>query len=268
VNRSPARVLSAWLIDKVPRDHWETDAAFRRRRRVVGAVSVAGAGLLGLSLSTRPDSPEFYGLTLGVAVTWLGGSIASGPLHLGWMPAGLTYRRPVVVPVMVGAGAFAAFYGAALAARRVPRLRRAVASVLQYAEQGSDPLVLLTTLANGAAEEVFFRGALYAAVGSRYPVVKSTAVYALATTTTGNPALVLASVPMGILFAVQRRATGGIQAPLLTHLTWSTLMLRYLPPLFREPVPEHARGLMRYGKRKVRDRSANVRACPSRESGC
>jgi len=45
-------------------------------------------------------------------------------------------------------------------------------------------------------------------------------------------------------------------------------MLRYLPPLFREPVPEHARGLMRYGKRKVRDRSANVRACPSRESGC
>ena len=25
---------------------------------------------------------------------------------------------------------------------------------------------------------------------------------------------------------------GGNQAPVLTHLTWSTLMLRYLPPLF------------------------------------
>ena len=45
---------------------------------------------------------------------------------------------------------------------------------------------------------------------------------------------------MGTLLAVQRRATGGIQAPLLTHLTWSTLMLRYLPPLFRDQ--EHATG--------------------------
>jgi hypothetical protein len=237
VNRPSGRPLSTRLIDKAPRDHRETGTAFRRRRRVVGAASVAGAGLLGLSLSTRPDSPEFYGLTLGVAATWLGGGAASGPLHLGWMPGDSAYRRPVVVPILLGAGAFAAFYAAALAARRVPPLRRAVASVLRYAEQGSGPLVLLTTLANGAAEEVFFRGALYAAVGSRCPVAKSTAVYALATTTTGNPALVLASVPMGVLFALQRRATGGIQAPLLTHVTWSALMVRYLPQLYPEVPP-------------------------------
>ena len=38
---------------------------------------------------------------------------------------------------------------------------------------------------------------------------------------------------MGTLFGLQRRASGGIQAPLLTHVTWATLMLRYLPPLFR-----------------------------------
>jgi hypothetical protein len=44
----------------------------------------------------------------------------------------------------------------------------------------------------------------------------------------------LASVVMGVLFAAQRRSTGGIQAPLLTHLTWSALMLRFLPPLFRK----------------------------------
>lgn len=228
--------LPAWLVEKVPRDHLESDAAFHRRRRVVTGVSVAGAGLLGVSLSTRPDSPEFYGLTLGVAGTWLGGSLLSGPLHLGWMPAGEDYRRPVLVPIALGVGAFGAFYGAALVARRIPVLRRAVNSVLQYAEQGTDPLVLVTTLANGAAEELFFRGALFAAVGSRYPVPKSTAVYVLATTATRNPALVLASATMGTLFALQRRATGGIQAPLLTHLTWSVLMLRYLPPLFREPV--------------------------------
>jgi hypothetical protein len=39
---------------------------------------------------------------------------------------------------------------------------------------------------------------------------------------------------MGALFGLQRRSTGGLQAPVLTHLTWSALMLRYLPPLFAD----------------------------------
>ena len=39
-------------------------------------------------------------------------------------------------------------------------------------------------------------------------MLASTAVYGLATTATRNPALVLASLPMGLLFAQQRRITG------------------------------------------------------------
>lgn len=223
------------LLRSVPRDHRESDEAFRRRRRVTGAVAVTGAGLLGVSLSTPPGSPRFYGLTLGVAGTWVAGGLASGPLHLGRMfGAGDRLRRPVVTPVLSGVGAFGLFYAAALVARRIPVLARAIGSVLRYADQGSAPLVLTTTLANGVAEEVFFRGALYAAVGARRPVLVSTAVYGLATTATRNPALVLASVPMGLLFAQQRRITGGIQASVLTHVVWSTLMLRYLPPLFAD----------------------------------
>jgi membrane protease YdiL (CAAX protease family) len=88
------------------------------------------------------------------------------------------------------------------------------------------------------AEEVFFRGSVYAASGAARPVLASTAVYGLATTATRNPALVLASVPMGLLFAQQRRITGGIQAPMLTHMVWSALMLRYLPPLFTRRLAE------------------------------
>ena len=107
--------------------------------------------------------------------------------------------------------------------------------ILQFAEEGSMPLVLLTTYANGVGEEIFFRGALYAALPSHQAATASTGIYALATTTTRNPSLVLAAVLMGSLFALQRRASGGLQAPLLTHLTWSTLMVRYLPPLFRSP---------------------------------
>lgn len=227
------------LLRSVPRQHWDSDEVFRRRRRVTGVVAVAGASLLGVSLSTPPGSPRFYGLTLGVAGTWVVGGLASGPLHLGRMfGPDDTLRRPVLTPLAAGVGAFGAFYAAALVARRIPVLDRAIGSVLSYADQGSGPLVLTTALANGVAEEVFFRGALYAAAGADRPVLTSTAVYGLATTATRNPALVLASVPMGLLFAQQRRVTGGIQAPMITHAVWSALMLRYLPPLFARRLAE------------------------------
>ena len=144
----------------------------------------------------------------------------------------------MIAPVAAGVAAFGAFYGAALIARRVPVLSEAVTSALRYASRGSDPLVLLTTLANGAAEEVYFRGALFDAVGNRHAVAVSTGAYMLATAATRNPALVLASGAMGTLFGMQRRASGGIQAPIVTHLTWSSLMLRYLPPLFCDQAAE------------------------------
>jgi hypothetical protein len=231
--RDAGRVLPRWLVGTVPGDCSESDAALTHRRRVVAAVSVAGAGLLGVSLSSEPDSPRFYLLSLGVAGTWLVGGLRSGPLHLGRARTrGVTSRRPVITPVLIGVAAFGAFYGAALVARRVPLLDEAIASVLCSATRGSGPLMLTTALVNGVAEEVFFRGAVYTALGGRHAVPISTGVYVATTAATRNPALVLAAAVMGTLFAAQRRASGGIQAPILTHLTWSALVLRYLPPLF------------------------------------
>jgi membrane protease YdiL (CAAX protease family) len=139
----------------------------------------------------------------------------------------------VLVPVATGTAAFGGFYAAARVASRVPPLRRAVASVLEYAEAGRTSLVVGTALANAVAEELFFRGALYAAFEER-PVALTTGVYVVATLPTRNPALVMAAGAMGTLWGMQRRATSGLQAPVLTHLTWSALMLRYMPPLFRE----------------------------------
>ncbi|MGB6163965.1 MAG: CPBP family intramembrane glutamic endopeptidase [Pseudonocardiaceae bacterium] len=247
--------LPSALMDESPGDSGESDTVLRHRRRVVAGVSLAGAGLLGRSLSTKPGSPQFYVLTLSVAATWIAGGLRAGPLHLGWIQqANHPLRRPVLTPMLTGVSAFAVFYAGALVARHVPVLNTAISRVLQYAHQGSRPLVLLTTLANGAAEEVFFRGALYAAVGGRHPVTLSTAGYSLATTATRNPALVLASAAMGTLFGLQRRATGGIQAPILTHLTWSALMVHFLPPLFgaggeQGPGPAGARsGTARQGR--------------------
>lgn len=218
-----------------PVEHREPGSVVTRRRRVVSGVCAVGAGLLGASLSTRPGSQRFYAMTLSVAATWTAGGLLSGPLHLGWIEnRARELRRPVVTPVATGAAAFGFFYGCALAARHVPVLDESIRKVLEFADQGRGPLVLLTTCANGIGEEVFFRGALYTALPGAHPVAASTVVYTLATTTTRNPALVLAAGVMGTLFGLQRRATGGLQAPLLTHLTWSTLMVRFLPALFRK----------------------------------
>ena len=240
--RRARRLLEARLplpiTHVVPVEHPETAAVVRRRRRVVVGVSVLGTGLLGLSLSTKPDSRAFYATTSAVAATWTAGGVISGPLHLGWIQSRDQHlRRPIVTPVATGVGAFGFFYACALLARRIPVLDRAIGNVLQFAEQGQGPLVVATTLANGLGEEIFFRGAMYAALDPGHAVVASTAVYTLTTASTRNPALILAAGVMGTLFGLQRRASGGLQAPILTHLTWSTLMVRYLPPLFR-----HAHG--------------------------
>ena len=210
-------------------------SAVRRRKLVVG-VTAAGASLLGVSLSSTPGTPKFYVMTLSTAATWVVGGLVSGPLHRGWSNTVVPHRE-VVAPVLLGAGAFGVFYGCALTARRIPPLNRAISRVLRYAYQGEPRSVAATALVTGAAEEIFFRGAVYAAAGNGHPVAVSTAVYALATTATRNPALVLAAGVMGTLFGLQRRTTGGLQAPILTHLTWSALMLRFLPPLFPVPKP-------------------------------
>ena len=198
------------------------------------AVTAVGAGLLGVSLSSPPGTPRFYGLTLSTAATWIVGGLASGPLHRGWSDTPEP-RRLVAAPVMLAVGTFPAFYGCALVARRIPSLNREICRVLRYAHEGNPRSVLATTLLSGAAEEIFFRGAVYAAAGTGRPVAVSTAVYVLSTSATRNPALVLAAGVAGAVFGLQRRATGGLQASMLTHLTWSALTLRFLPPLFPDP---------------------------------
>jgi uncharacterized protein YbjT (DUF2867 family)/membrane protease YdiL (CAAX protease family) len=212
----------------------ESPATVRRRQRVVGVTSLVSAGLLGVGLTAEPGSRRFFAATYATAAVDVVGALASGPLHLGWIEQqDHSMRRPVLVPVATGAAAFGGFYAAARVARRVPPLRRWVASVLQYADEGRTSFVVGTALANAVAEELFFRGALYAAFEER-PVPLTTGVYVVATLPTRNPALVMAAGAMGTLWGMQRRATSGLQAPVLTHLTWSALMLRYMPPLFRE----------------------------------
>jgi membrane protease YdiL (CAAX protease family) len=226
------RAIGLTLIEKVPRDHTQSDAEFRRRRIVVAVVLVIGATLLGISLDARPGDATFYPLTIAVAVTWTVGGFLSGPLHLGYLPFRGSLRRPIVTGVAFGVLAGLVFIAGALVIRQIPALHDYVENVLAHARYGSLPLILLVTLLNGVAEEVFFRGGLFAAIGRRHPVLISTFIYAAATLATGNPMLVFAALTLGLVLALQRRASGGILAPIITHVTWSTMMLFLLPPLF------------------------------------
>ncbi|MDQ2756266.1 MAG: CPBP family intramembrane metalloprotease [Actinomycetota bacterium] len=244
--RRQTREIAGWLprpiTEQTPIVPRESPGVVSRRKRVVTVVGLTGAGLLGLSLSTKPGSGRFYLLTSAVAATWTVGAFASGPLHVGRIRGRDDITRvPIVTPVATGVAAFGTFYGLAMVARQIPFLESAIGNILRFADEGDLPLVILTTCANGIGEELFFRGALFATVRDEHPVVTSTALYTAATLATRNPALVAAAAFMGALFGVQRRASGGVQAPALTHLTWSVLMLRYLPPLFEKAIADEQR---------------------------
>ena len=225
------RMVGPALIDVVPRDHHQPDSEFRKRRIVAAITLVIGATLLGLSLATDPGNWLFYPLTGAVAVTWVVGGFASGPLHLGWTSSRGTLRRPIVTPIALGLASAGVFVVGGLVIRQIEPLREIVVDVLAHAQQGNIALVTVVALANGAAEEVFFRGALFAAIGRNHPVIVSTVIYSIVTIATGNVVLVFAAVLMGTLFGLQRRASGGILGPLITHLMWSTVMLLALPPI-------------------------------------
>jgi len=220
------------LLDPVPRDHRQSDAEFRRRRIVAAITLVVGTAVLGISLAVKPGDPAFYPLTAVLAAVWVIGGFASGPLHLGRIEVRGTLRRPVLTPIAFGLIAAAIFVLGALVVREIGPLADYTQSVLDHARKGSLPLLVLITVGNGITEEVYFRGALYAAIGVRHPVPITTLVYAIATVASGNPMLVFAALTLGLVLALQRRASGGLLAPILTHVTWSTCMLFLLPPIF------------------------------------
>lgn len=120
----------------------------------------------------------------------------------------------------------------ALVVRELPYLGDRVAGVLDYAGSGSLVVLVAVTALNGVAEELFFRGALYAAVPWR-PVLWTTLGYTLVTLAAGNVMLGFAAAVLGAVVGLERRASGGVLAPILTHISWSVAVLLVLPPLFR-----------------------------------
>jgi membrane protease YdiL (CAAX protease family) len=232
--------LRSTLWEMTPRDHRQSDRDFRRRQIVSAVVVVIGAVVLGFSLRIDPsDTTRFYLWTLLLAVVWAVGAFASGPLHLGRVgrpeEPDLAAPRPVVQPILIGAVLSVVFVLGAFVIKAVPlfddNLSPFIERVLEHANQGAPVILLVVTVVNGIAEELFFRGAMYAAI-PKHQVVITTIAYTVATLATGNVMLGFAAILLGAIVGLQRRATGGILAPILTHLTWSVAMLYALPAIF------------------------------------
>ncbi len=227
--------LASWLRrslwDVVPRDQRDSPRGLRRRQLVTAGFVAVGAIVLAVSLRIEPGSAWFYPATLGLAGLWTVGAFVSGPLHLGRIASADGHIRPIVTPIVLGLGLAAVFVGGGLVVRQIDVLERQVSSVLDFADQGSMPILVVVTAVNGIAEELFFRGAAYAAI-TRNPVAWTTLAYAIATAATGNIMLAFAALLLGVVVGLQRRASGGILAPILTHVTWALTMLFALPLLF------------------------------------
>ncbi len=224
--------VTASLLTPVERVHSETPATRRRRQVVVAVTIVVGAVGLGLALAIKPGDPWFYAAMGGMAVVWTAGALASGPLYLGEGHTRSGGRsRGILQGFLLGAMLLGVFLAGALIVARIPVLRGPVDGLLDHAIVGSWYVVAAITVVNCIAEELFFRGAVYASLDRRVNVIGSTFLYAASTLFTGVPLLTFAAVCLGLLTAAQRRVTGGVLGPMTSHLTWSLGMLFLLPPI-------------------------------------
>lgn len=220
------------IFTKVAAPYHEPRSVVHRRRVVVAVVVLLGAAVLASMHTKNPGDAAFYWLSLALAAVWSVGAVVAGPLHLGVVRFRGRYERPVFTGTGVGLVLGGVFLLGGLAVQQIPPLADQVIAILDYTTQVSWRLVVLIAIVNAVAEEMFFRGALFSAFGRRYPLVLSTLLYIGAMMAAGNLMIGVAALVLGTVCAIERRATGGVLAPVLTHLVWGLMMVLALPPIF------------------------------------
>lgn len=138
------------------------------------------------------------------------------------------------------------FYGATRAAvglaSRQPVLRASVADVYRHSrETGFVTVLALTLLVAVPGEELFWRGFLLPelrdATGSVSGAILAWAVAVGVTAAWASPPLLAAAVVGGGLWTILATWSGGVLAPIASHLVWTALMLVWPPPAARDMVP-------------------------------
>jgi membrane protease YdiL (CAAX protease family) len=156
----------------------------------------------------------------------------------GWHPFLPARLRPNwqlgAMGAVSGLGLYALSCAGAAVARQTP-LWAGVQEVTDLAR--SVPLVvavLLVVAVTSPAEEVLWRGAVFARATRRLgpgwrPVAATTGLYAAVVALSGQPVLVLAALACGAVWARQRQVTGSLVPGVVSHAVWASLLLLYVP---------------------------------------
>lgn len=200
---------------------------------------VTGPGALSLTFAVGEGggrgpgaSTSFVLSSLFLAAIWTLGGLAV--IRAGGPDRSVrTVSRGRSAALALGAGA--AFAAACLLGGLVLHALEAtrpwVGAALDTAQAAPAPVVLLVALVAGAGEEVFFRLGLPRLLRGPARWALPVALYALATVATGNPALVLVAVPLGLVATWAWTATGRWTSPLIVHALWSLAMVGLFPQL-------------------------------------
>ena len=181
---------------------------------------VASAWLTGRIYGSREPLKLAYLL----AAVLLLGSVLSGGMPQAHRRRG---KHPLVGPALTGAVLFVWTLVSGSVARLVPAVDRAVEEVLRQSDAGSTLALVAALTVAGVAEEVFYRGAWFERV--RLPIVTATVAHMLSTLPAGNVALTAAAGMIGGACGLSRRTSGGWFAPAVVHVTWSLLVVAFLP---------------------------------------
>jgi uncharacterized protein len=215
-----APTLPGWVPRRPvpgPRPSWAVPAA------LLATAAVYPAAFL------LPAVPFWPAMVALAAVSWWA---AWHP----YLPARLRPTRPLAAMGAVsGLALYALTCAGAVVARETP-LWPGIRDVAALARGGAPLAVaaLLVVAVTSPAEEVLWRGAVFARATRRWgsgwrPVAATTVLYAAFAGLSGHPALLLAALVCGAVWARQRQVTGSLVPGVVSHALWALLLLLYLP---------------------------------------
>ncbi|WP_281871970.1 CPBP family glutamic-type intramembrane protease [Brachybacterium paraconglomeratum] len=196
---------------------------------VAGLAVLVAAPLLAASLRAEGGGPgTVAGWALGIALTWTVGGLLIMRLAPSDLAGRAPGRAPRVAVAAAGVGLAAASLAGGLVLAGVPATAPWVAGPVAAAADGRWG-VLAVALVAGAAEEVFFRGALPRLLTGSARWVVPTAVYALVTLCTGSPALAVMALLLGPVAMWARETSGSLAGALFVHALWTLTMVGLFP---------------------------------------
>lgn len=167
---------------------------------------------------------------------WLLAWLAFGDRRCFRPQPGSTTARELGIGLGLGLALLAVFLLGALVTRNIPLLAEPVAGLMDNMRVGTVWATVVTLVANGVGEELFFRDVarrgLDTLASPRASFGLQVALYVLVTVGMGVPLLLVGSLAIGFFAALLAGRAGNILAATALHLSWSTGMAFLLPLFF------------------------------------